>query len=394
MEVQRIEAGDAISPEAQASGGAARWAVIGIFVLLSIGTLYLASDFLMPLALAFLLALVLSPIMRFFARNRVPHALAAGFLVAVLGLTLVAGAYGLGGPLGTLVDKLPQSIASVERKLAGIMLPVRKVLDASDRVDDITQPQGGPQVQEVVVKEQPLIASVASGAPGLLAKTVFTIALLFFLLASGDLFYAKMVQALPTLTDKKRALNIAYSMERELSRYLFTITLINAVLGVAIGATMWGIGMPNPVLWGVLAALFNFVPYLGALAGVALCGVVALVSFESFGAAVVAPMLYLGLTTLEGHFITPSVVGRRFEMNAVAVLLAIAFWGWIWGVMGALMAVPILVAVRVFCMHIDSLSGLGLFLASRGDSRETERIESAGRDAVARPAAGSGDGGG
>jgi predicted PurR-regulated permease PerM len=183
------------------------------------------------------------------------------------------------------------------------------------------------------------------------------------------------VQALPVRVDRKSALGITHAVQTELSRYLFTITVINAALGVAVGLAMWAVGMSNPILWGVIAAVFNFVPFLGALVGVSLSAIVALVTFDSLSGAMLAPGFYLLMTAIEGQFITPSIVGRRLEINSVAVLLSLAFWAWMWGIVGALMAVPILVAVRVLCNHVESLSSFGMFLASRGAQRESGRSE-------------------
>src|SRR5690606_7446562 len=220
-------------------------------------------------------------------------------------------------------------------------------------------------VQKVVVQQPGLLARAAGGAMSVGSTAAITIVLLFFLLASGRLFYEKLVRILPTMTEKKRAIRVVYAVEEEVSGYLLTISAINAGLGVVIASVMWAIGMPNPILWGVMAAALNFVPYIGALVGAAVVAIVALVSFDTPGAALLPPFLYFLCTTIEGQFITPALLGRRLEMNTVAVFLAVAVWGWLWGVLGALMAVPILVSVRVLCDHFESLSSLGEFLGGR-----------------------------
>lgn len=355
--------------------GAPRWAAIGVFLILMAGVLFVAEDFLVPLVLAFLLALVFSPVVRFLARRRVPYGVSAAAIVVMLLLAGISAIYFLSGPVGQWISDAPRIAYQVEQRVAGLIGPMRRVMDASQRVEEAasqSEEAGDGDVQEVVVRGPSLVTSAATGAPRAVAQAVFTLALLFFLLASGELFYEKTVRAMPTLTDKKRALKIVYGVERELSRYLFTITLINAALGVAVGTAMWLSGMPNPVLWGVAAAIMNFIPYFGAIAGVAVSALVALVTFEELGPALLPPLLYLTLTTLEGQLVTPAVVGRRLEMNAVAVFLAVAFWGWMWGVMGALMAVPILVAVRVFSHHVPQLAHLGEFLGGPGTPEERE----------------------
>ncbi|HEX2256719.1 MAG TPA: AI-2E family transporter, partial [Afifellaceae bacterium] len=308
---------------AEAPRGAPRWAAIGVFLLLLGGVLFVARDFLIPLVLAFLLALVFSPVVRFLARHGLPHGVGAAAVVALLLFGGVTGIYFLSGPVGQWISDAPQIAYKVERRVAGLIGPMRSVIEASERVEEAASQSDASEsgeVQEVVVRGPSLVSSAATGAPKALAQAVFTLALLFFLLASGDMFYDKTVRALPTLTDKKRAVRIAYGIERELSRYLFTISLINGGLGLAVGTVMWIVGMPSPVMWGVAAALLNFIPYFGSIVGVTFCALVAIVTFDQLGQALVPPLLYLTLTTLEGQLVTPTVVGRRLEMNAVAVL--------------------------------------------------------------------------
>jgi predicted PurR-regulated permease PerM len=130
--------------------------------------------------------------------------------------------------------------------------------------------------------------------------------------------------------------------------------------------------MPNPILWGVMAAALNYIPYVGALVGIVIVAIVALVSLPSPGAALLPPALYFVTTIIEGQFLTPALVGKRLEMNTVVVFLAVAFWGWLWGVLGALMAVPILVSIRVLCDHLESLSSLGEFLSGARNEIEAD----------------------
>lgn len=171
--------------------------------------------------------------------------------------------------------------------------------------------------------------------------------LLYFLLAGGDLFVAKLVESLPRLEDKKTSVRVVRELERTISRYLVTITIINALLGVALGLLCFVVGLPDPVLWGVMAALFNFVPYIGALAGAA---IVLLASASTFGPtahALLAPGIYLLLNGLEGYVITPSVLGRNLSLSPVAVFVSMLFWGWAWGLIGLLIAVPMLMIAKI-----------------------------------------------
>lgn len=151
--------------------------------------------------------------------------------------------------------------------------------------------------------------------------------------------------------------------EREISRYLFTVSTINAGLGVAVGATMWAWGMPNPVLWGVLAAFLNYIPYLGAAAGVAITFLVAAVLFDDLCWFAV-PLSYLFLTSLEGTVVTPVILGRRFAVDPVVVFLWLTFWGWLWGIGGALLAMPLLVALRIVSERTPAMNGIARLLSN------------------------------
>jgi len=341
-----------------------RSAVVGTFLLLLLGALFFAKDFLLPVCLAFLLALVLSPIVRILARRGVPEGITAVALVVAVLLGIGSAAYGLSGPVTQWIAEAPAVARDVQRKIATLRRPVDAVVEASNRVEKMAE-NGDPRAQRVVLAEPGLLSRAATGVPEVLAKVGLTLVLLLFLLASGDMFFEKLVKTLPTLSDKKRGIRIARTVQREVSRYLLTISLINAGLGVAIGIGMWAVGLPNPALWGIVAALLNFVPYIGAGIGILLVGAIGLVTFETPGAILLPPAVYAVCTIMEGQIITPMLVGRRLEMNSVAVFLAVAFWGWLWGIVGAIIAVPMLVVMKVFADHVDGMHGLGEFLAAR-----------------------------
>ena len=152
-------------------------------------------------------------------------------------------------------------------------------------------------------------------------------------------------------------------MEQEISRYLFTVTLINIAFGIVTAVGMAITGMPNPALWGVAAALLNFIPYIGALTGLIMVSIVAILSFATIGEALIPPAIYLGCHILEGQFLTPIILGRRLELNSVAIFITLALWSWLWGIVGAIIAVPLLVCIKVFCDHFDGLTSFGEFLS-------------------------------
>jgi len=351
----------------------ASWATIVIAVVAGVGALVLARSFLMPVFLAFLLSLTFSPVRRWAAKRGIAAPVTSALVVGGLLFATAALVYLLSGPVQTYAEQSRFIAAEAERKLRGISEALETVSEAGEQVERIAAPDDTPGTTEVVVQEGPgLLSRIALGAPSILAQVVFTLVLLFFLIASGDLFYEKLVQANPRFSDKRRAVQIVFDIERKLSRYFFTITVINAGLGLVVGLTLWAIGMPNPLLFGVMAFVLNFIPYIGALAGVAITSAIGIVALDTVGQAALAGGVYLALTSLEEQLVTPYAVGRRLKMNPVLVFLAVAFWGWAWSFIGMFIAVPALIALRVVCEHVPGLSNLGLFLSGQDDAPEEQ----------------------
>lgn len=350
--------------DSQAPQGGPRWAIIGIFFILLGGAFYLTAGFLLPVIMALLFTLVLSPVVRLFRRRlKVPEPVSAVVLVVGAVATLTFGFYMLSDPIASLINNAPKYAEAVHAQLETMQERIERFRTAQERADDPLPQAGGKEPAEVVIKSPGLLDNAASVVPHLGASMAFSLVFLFFLLASGDLFYVKLVKSMPTLSDKKRALHIAHEIEREVSRYLFTITMINVCLGTAVGLCLWWAGMPTPLIFGALATLLNFIPYLGPMAGMALVGVIALAEFGDLWRALLPVLLYFACTTLEGQFIQPMIVGRRLEMNAVAIFLAVAFWGWIWGVVGMFVAVPLMVGIKIFASYIEPLHPLADFLS-------------------------------
>jgi predicted PurR-regulated permease PerM len=351
-------------PATQDLGNMARVALVGIFVILLFGFFYVARDLVLPIILAVLFAITLNPVVRRLARRGIPAPISSLAMVLTLVVGTAAGTYFLSGPAMQWIESAPEIGRQLQWKLLVLRGPVTAMVEASEAAENIAKPDD-PEVQEVVVKEGTLLGWAATELMDLLATAALTFVLLLFLLASGTTVHEKIIRVMPTLADKKRALRLVYDVEREVSHYILTIALINTALGAVIAAGMWVAGMPNPVLWGVAAALLNFIPFLGAVIGIAMVAIVAVVSLDTISHAVLPPVIYMAATAIEGWFITPVVLGRRLELNAVAILIALALWGWLWGIVGALMAVPLLVATKAFCDHFDELKGWGEFLSPR-----------------------------
>lgn len=353
------------------------WVGVGIFVYLSVFALGFAQLFLVPVVLAFLLSMVFSPIRRFFDRRGVSQGLSALIIITFLLTGLFAIAAALAVPVSGWINDAPQIEQRIEGRLNEITGPFSELFEAKKKLDSMTNPESS-EVQQVETQDDNLSQKLATLIPTLMTQFLFTLVLLLFLLASGDMFYEKLVHVMPTLRDKKRAVRITQDIERKLSRYLFTITVINAGLGVVVAIAMWALGMPSPLIFGITAFLFNFIPYLGALAGIVIAALVAIVSFDWIGWTPIVAGTYFFLTTLEGQFITPYFVGRSLRLNTVVVFLTISFWAWLWSVVGMIVAVPLLVAVRTLSEHIDGLESLGHFLSERHAERQPEATASEG----------------
>ena len=356
------------SPEEPNYAKQSRTALRGLLFIAVIAALFVARDFLLPVVLASFIALTFRPAVRFLSRHYIPPWLSATLLVIILvGGGLSAG-YMLSWQVSAWIDQAPQLAEAFVEKFRGLRSWLDVVVNLTDKIQDATTAPGVAPVQEVVVRE-PVLPGwlvVMTWYPLQVTITlVATLVIAVFLMASGDMFYEKLVRVLPTLTDKKQALRIVYELETEVSTYLLTLTAINAVLGLAVALTFQALGMPTPYLWGLLTFFFNFIPYVGALTGLALSGFMAIVTFDSLGYALLIPAAFTVLSLIESEIANPLVLSRRLQMNSVAILLSLAFWAWLWGIPGAAIAVPVLVTIKVFCNHIEGLSGLGEFLSER-----------------------------
>ena len=359
-------------------------AVVGIFLILLAAVLYYARGFFLPLILALLITLAFMPLVRALARRGVPAVVTAILVVIGIGAALVGLAAMLAEPTTRMLAETPQIVQELRDRFAGAGTgPLSRLIDASEQIQSIAEGMDEPDAPQKVVLAQPGIISWAadtlSGIGGTLGATLLFVV---FLLSSGDLFLQKLVRILPTLSDKKRSLRVVHDVESEVSRYLFTITLINIGFGVAVGISMALLGMPNPVLWGVGAALLNYVPYLGALVGIALAAIIGLITFPTLPMAALPPLAYFVCNAIEGSVVTPLTLGRRLELNPVAILVALALGGWMWGIVGALIGVPLLVVIKVFCDHFDSLAKFGEFLSGEAAA---EHAANGAADNEARP---------
>lgn len=361
MKVQKYEFGERMSFDR-----AGDWALKGLFALAMLYTVYFAKVVLLPLVLAVLLTLWLAPAVSAMKRSRLPEPVGAAILVLTLAALSVCAVYLLFDPGKRWIESAPQVLHEAEYKLRGLRKSVQQVTAAAAKVEEITSVDGRKAGGTQVVTTEPKLASrVVAGTQSTLPSVAATIVLLYFLLASGDMFLRKLVRVTPGLDRRRRAVRITRAIQTNLGRYLITVSCINAGLGLVTAVTMSLLGMPNPVLWGVMVAILNFMPYVGAALSLGVLTMVAFLTFDSLGQIVAVPAVFFVLTALEGQILTPVLTGRRLTLNEVAIFLSMLFWGWLWGVVGALIAVPILMVVKVLCDHLEALAPLGEFIGGR-----------------------------
>jgi predicted PurR-regulated permease PerM len=336
----------------------------GLFILAIFYTVYFTRSLLLPITLALLLSYLLRPIVRGLARVKIPPLIGAALLLLTLVGLLAYGVSLLATPAAGWLEKAPYSLHQIEQRLLPLKKPMEKVAQASGAIENLTAPEGSKdKTPTVAVKKTPIMHEVIVQTPEVLIGAVTMLILLYFLLAYDGVFLGKVIKLMPTLSDKKRAVSIAVEIEEQISRYLFTVAIINSCLGAAVGTTVGLLGLPNPLMWGVLVAVLNFVPYLGALTGIVCMTLGAVLTFDTVGYALLFPASYLALATLEGNFITPMVMGRSLTLNPVLVLFSLTFWGWMWGIVGVIVAVPILAAFKIFCSHIEQMEPLAEFMS-------------------------------
>ncbi len=351
------------------------FALTGLFVLALFYTMYFMRAVLLPMVLALLLSYLFKPVLRALGKWGIRPAFAAAILL--LGLIAIIG-YGisfLAMPAAGWLEKAPYGLQQLQQKMVPLRKPIAQVAKASGEIDKLTTPdqevdpvtpaaaKPAPPPVTVEVKQARMADTLLGNTPEFVVSAVLLFILLYFLLAYDEVFLAKVIKMLPRLEDKKRAVSIAHEIEAHISRYLLTITLVNCGLGLAVGTTVGVLGLSNPIMWGVMVAVLNFVPYLGALAGILAMTVGAVLSYDSLGYAMLFPASYLFIATLEGNLITPWIMGRSLTLNPVIILLSLTFWGWMWGIAGVILAVPILAAFKIFCAHIKEMEPVAEFLS-------------------------------
>jgi predicted PurR-regulated permease PerM len=338
-----------------------------IAVILSVAALSLGREFFIPLALALCFHALLRPVVRWLERLRIPTTLGAA--IVVLGVLGVAGAGGwsLSGPVGTWIDKAPSSLRLARAKLRTIGRPFERMTDAAAGKVAAPAPQAAPApVQAPSPSASPAIPSLFAQILGrgttLVTGLVEVILLLYLMLAAGNLFLQKMLKVLPASGDKRTASDIVHDTESIVAQYLALTAIINAAQAIGVGLAMWAFGMPDPLIWGLLTFTLEFIPYLGGATMVGLLLIGGFTTFPEVGHALMAPAIYLVITTLQNSVLSPYVYGGRLKLSPLAVMVFVLFWWFIWGVAGVFLAVPIAATLKALADQIPRLAPMGEFL--------------------------------
>jgi predicted PurR-regulated permease PerM len=337
-------------------------AIVGIFALLVFYFLYFASPILIPIITALLLSMLLAPFVGLLKRVRVPRTLGALIVVVAAVGALFGVAASLRGPTQSWLSE-PQRFSHLEEKLRPITASFEILQYATEQLEKAAAPKGRPSIQKVELTGSGLSGLLSTGI-GQVASTIgAVIGLLYLFLVSGDAFLRKLVSVTPSLKDKKRAVEIVRNIESDISFYLLMVASINIAIGLLVMVTTWVLGISDPFLWGTLAAVLSFAPYVGELAIVILLSLAGILTFDNLVQAFVAPAVYFVLMTICWQVVVPFVVGRRMTLSPVAIFITIIVLGWMWGVVGALVAVPVLASVKIICERVGALHPVAEFLS-------------------------------
>ena len=330
--------------------------VVGMFVLAVVVALYFGRAVLMPILFGMIMAVVLAPVVERLSRFRIPEPIGAAIVMLAMVGTLVLVIEVLVIPAWDVLAELP---VQVQNLLAELLVWIRSFRfgswlaprDAADLTKQATA-QGITMTGALLQMVQSFIISAISAS--LLA---------YFLLSSGDLFLGKLVRVLPIFRDKVRAVTVVRTVQREVATYFASVSMINLGLGIGVTLLTWAFGLPMPWFWGALVALLNFVPYIGAGTSALLLLLAGMAFTASTGQAFLLMACFLGITFFEGQLLNPLLVGKRLALNPTVVFIALLFWGWLWGIGGMLLAVPLLIIIKKFADQTPGWEAVAEFLA-------------------------------
>jgi predicted PurR-regulated permease PerM len=317
--------------------------MIWLLVLSVLYTLYFAKNLLFPVFVALYLTLFLQPLVNGLRRVWIPPLIGAAVIVALMIVMFISAFVWLSAPAGEWLDRAPGIIRETKYKLYEFKRKTEQARKTTDQLKEMATVGNGKK--EKVVVEGPSLTQQVIGYAGTFGMTAFiVIVLLYLFLAWGGTFLDQFAAALGDGNAHRQLLN---EIRHETTRYLVTISTINFILGVLTAAMTALLGLPNALLWGVVAGILNFIPYLGGAVTTVILAIVSFVTFERWFDILLPPLVFVTINGLEGNIITPIILGKRLSLNPIGIFLSLLFWGWIWGVAGVFLATPILVTLLI-----------------------------------------------
>jgi predicted PurR-regulated permease PerM len=373
-------------PPAASFPASARHALIILTVIACGAVLWVAQDFLIPTAAAIVLALILAPIVKLFERLGLPNTAASFLVVMGAGGLIVGSAFIIAPEISALIDRSPEIARTIERKIEPIKAWLNSMEAATDVLTDATSLGDAPAATVSVPDEGNGVLRIA---PILIAQTVYVLVLALFLMSTRRAYHNRIIMLPSSREDRLRVARILNQTLSQVSSYLFVISMINIGVGVATTLLFLVAGIPNAVVWGFVFGLACFVPYLGPIAAIALCGLVHLVTFDTLAQALVAPAILLGINVVEANFVTPLLVSRRLEVSALAVFFTVALFTWLWGPVASIVAVPVLILFGAVARHVPSLRHWAIILMCENqqtfETRDSRRRFFAAEEALHAP---------
>ena len=333
----------------------------GLFVLAVLVGAYVASDIVLPLVFAIVLKLLLQPALRILEGLHIPRTIASLLLILALLGTIVGLGTVISGPARTWAGKLPEGIPRLQERLSFMRGPIDTLQRFLQQVEDFGGTEPSPNAA-TLTQGPTLLSKLFTGVRHFASGFFTTVLFLFFLLVSGDIFLHRLVEILPRFRSKRQVVEISQQIESDVSAYLVTITIMNAAVGIATALAMWLTGVGDPILWGTVAFLLNYVPILGTAMGVLIFLLAGLLSHDTLWQALLPAGLYFGFHLIEGETLTPMLLARRFTLNPVLVIISLAFWFWMWGIPGAILSMPMLAITKIICDRLQPLAAFGHFL--------------------------------
>jgi predicted PurR-regulated permease PerM len=347
------------------AGGGARTRSIALVCLALtavLAGLYAMRGVFIPLTFAVMLYFLLRGTVRKLVRIHIPRILASALVLGTAITVLTVATLHLAAPAAAWAQRLPHAVQELEAKSRTWRLPLEQASRGLLAVRKMADVEGAEKVPRVAVVRPGWLQGFVEGAAELTSQFALTIVAAFFLLLDGDSLFDRLFHLAPSFSNRRRASTLVSEVGTRMSQYLRAVTLINFGLGAVIAVSFFLLGMPNPVLWGVLAAVLTYIPYLGPAVGIALVALASFVTFPTAASAAAPPLVYFAFASLEGNLVTPLVLGHSFRISPLVVFVWLSLWVWLWGVAGAILAVPMLMLIKIVCDESPSLAGLGYFL--------------------------------